>query len=383
MKTVLILGAGIGGVDIARKLSIHSGNEDNIHLIKIIVFEKEDKSVFSPSLPWLMVGNRKADQIYKSTKKIEASGLEVVNGEIEKVDPENISVTVKGKAYKGDYMVVSLGVEQKVKYNLDKYGFNFFQLKGAEGFHEGLKKFTGGKIAVLISSLPYKSPAAPYEAAMLIEDYISKNGLRDKTEISIYTPEKRPMEFAGKDSSNELLALLGEKGIKYFPSHQITSATTNSLEFDNSDNHNFDLLAFTPEHLSPAVIRKSVLAGKSGWIEVNGQTMETAYPHVYAIGDNVDLSLESGIPLPKLGIFARSQAKIVAHNIGRNIKNKESDRTFSAEGEYFIESGEGKAMPAKGHFDTSSKAKVDLKIPDHWGHISKWWSEKYWLFKNF
>ena len=383
MKTVLILGAGIGGVEIARELSIHSGNEDNIHLIKIIVFEKEDKSVFSPSLPWLMVGNRKTDQIYKPTKKIEASGLEVVKGEIEKVDPENISVTVKDKEYKGDYMVVSLGVEQKVKYNLNEYGYNFFQMKGAEGFHKELERFTGGKIAVLISSLPYKSPAAPYEAAMLIEDYISKNGLRDKTEISIYTPEKGPMEFAGEDPSNGLKALLGKKGIKYFPSHQITSATKNSLEFDNSENHNFDLLAFTPGHLSPAVIRNSILAGKSGWIEVNGQTMETAYSNVYAIGDIVDLKLESGIPLPKIGVFARGQAKIVAHNIGRKIRNKVSNKNFNAEGQYFIESGEGKAMSAKGHFYTSSKANVDLKIPDHWGHISKWWTEKYWLFKNF
>ncbi len=172
MKTVLILGGGIGGVEIARQLSINSGNEDSIHLMKIMVFEKEDKSVFSPSLPWLMVGKRKTDQIYRSTNKIEASGLEVVNGEIEKVDPENISVTINKKEYKGDYMIISLGVEQNVKYKLDQYGYNFFQLKGAEDFYKELKKFTVGKIAVLISSLPYKSPAAPYEAAMLIEDYI-------------------------------------------------------------------------------------------------------------------------------------------------------------------------------------------------------------------
>lgn len=383
MKTVLILGAGIGGVEIAREISKNSGNEDDIQLIKIIVFEKEEKSIFSPSLPWLMVGDRKTDQIYKSTKKIEASGLEVVNGEIEKVDPENVSVTVNNKTYKGDYMVISLGVEQKVNYNLDAFGYNFFQLKGAERFHEELEKFTGGNIAILVSSLPYKSPAAPYEAAMLIQDYISKKGLVDKTEISIYTPEQAPMEFAGEESSSDLLTLLEKKGIKYFPSHQITSVSKNSLEFGNSKTHAFDLLAFTPEHLSPSVIRKSLLAGKSDWIDVNGQTMETAYPNVYAIGDIVNLSLESGTPLPKLGIFARSQAKIVAHNIGRKLENKESNQTFNAEGEYFIESGEGKAIPAIGHFYTSSNEKVELKLPDNWGHISKWWNEKYWFFKNF
>jgi len=383
MKTVLILGAGIGGIEIARELSINSGNEDDIQIIKIIVFEKEDKSVFSPSLPWLMVGKRETDQIYKSTKNIEASGLEVVKGEIENIDPEDISVTVKNKTYKGDYMVVSLGVEQKAKFKLDDYGYNFFQLKGAEGFHEQLEKFKGGKIAVLVSSLPYKSPAAPYEAAMLIQDYITNKGLSDKTEICIYTPEKEPMEFAGEGPSSELKSLLEKKGIKYYSSHQITSASKDSLEFDNYENYSFDLLAFTPEHLCPAVIRKSSLVGKSGWIEVNELSMETAYPNVYAIGDIVELKLGSGIPLPKLGVFARSQAKIVAHNISRRIENKEANKTFNAEGQYYIESGDGKAIPAKAHFYDPSSEKVEVNSPDNWGHIKKWWSEKYWLFKNF
>src|SRR5690606_6245478 len=103
MKTILVLGAGTGGIVTARELSKHSGNEDDINLVNILVFEKEERSVFSPSLPWLMVGQRKPEQIYESYKKLDASGLEVINGEIENVDPENITVTANGKLYKGDY----------------------------------------------------------------------------------------------------------------------------------------------------------------------------------------------------------------------------------------------------------------------------------------
>ncbi len=383
MKTILILGAGTGGIITAREISRYSGNEEDITLVKILVFEKEEKSVFSPSLPWLMVGDRKPKQLYENIKKLNAAGLEVINGEIEEVDPKNISVKVNGKEYKGDYMVVSLGVEQVIDHNLDRFGYNFFTLEGATNFNEKLENFSGGKIAVLVSSLPFKSPAAPYEAAMLIEDYVRRHDLSNNTEVSIYTPEKGPMEFAGKEMSDELQALLKGKGIHYFPDHQVTAVTENILKFSNNSSHEYDLLAFTPTHRSPAVIRNSPLAGEFGWVDVNRNTMETNFTDVYAIGDITDIPLDTGISLPKIGVFARHQAEIVAHNIGRKMDHKVPDQTFTGEGEYFIEYGKGLASQAEVHLYDPSGHDAKMKDPEHLGHWSKWWAEKYWFFKNF
>ncbi|MGM0391634.1 MAG: NAD(P)/FAD-dependent oxidoreductase [Bacteroidota bacterium] len=383
MKTILILGAGTGGIITAREISRYSGNEEDITLVKILVFEKEEKSVFSPSLPWLMVGDRKPKQLYENIKKLNAAGLEVINGEIEAVDPKNISVKVNGKEYKGDYMVVSLGVEQVIGHNLDQFGYNFFTLEGATQFNEKLENFSGGKIAILVSSLPFKSPAAPYEAAMLIEDYVRRHDLSKNTEVSIYTPEKGPMEFAGKEMSEELQALLKGKGIHYFPDHQVTSVTENTLKFSNNNSYEYDLLAFTPTHRSPAVIRNSPLAGESGWVDVNRNTMETNFPDVYAIGDITNIPLDTGISLPKIGVFARHQAEIVAHNIGRKMDHKVPDQTFTGEGEYFIEYGKGLASQAEVHLYDPSGPDSKMKDPQHLGHWSKWWAEKYWFFKNF
>ena len=63
MKTILILGAGMGGIVTARELSKHSGNEEDINLVKILVFEKKESSLLSSSLPWVMVGQRKKSEI--------------------------------------------------------------------------------------------------------------------------------------------------------------------------------------------------------------------------------------------------------------------------------------------------------------------------------
>lgn len=389
-KTILVLGAGTGGIIASRELSKKIGNDDHISLVNILVFEKEEKNVFSPSLLWLMVGKRKPEEVYRDTHKIAGAGVDVIIGEIEKVDPENISVTVKSResaggrtSYKGDFMVISLGVEQVTEHNLNSFGYDFYTLEGAKQFNDHLQEFRGGKIAIVVPSLPFKCPAAPYEAAMLVESYIRNKGLREKTEISLYTPEPGPMPVAGKELSGSVRQMVEKKGIKYFPEHQLTSATEKTLTFANGNTADYDLLGYTPKHQCPPVIRETSLTGKSGWVEVNRKTMETSFPNVYAIGDIVYMPLEMGKPLPKAGVFAHYEAETVAHNIARQIEGKKPNKTFNGDGQCFLELGDGKAGYAGGNFYGSPLPVVKMKEPGYFWHWTKVWFEKYWWLKYF
>lgn len=381
--TILVLGAGTGGIITARELCRKVCNNRKKNSVKIIVFEKEEKNVFAPSLLWLMVGKRKPKQVYRNTGKIARNGIEVVSGEIEKVNPEERSVTVNGNEYRGDYMVISLGVEQSPEHNLNDYGHDFYTLAGATEFNERLKNFKGGKIAVVIPSLPFKCPAAPYEAAMLIESFIRKKGLSNKTEVSLYSPEPGPMPVAGKELSGAVKQMIEMKGIKYFPEHQLSSATGTTLTFTNGLTVNYDLLAYTPKHQCPSVIKETILIGKSGWIEVDRNTMETGFPDVYAIGDITFIPLEMGRPLPKAGVFAHFQAETVAHNIAGKIAGRVPDKTFNGEGQCFLESGGGKAGYAGGNFYGSPLPVVKMKKTGYRWHWVKVMFEKYWFYKYF
>ncbi|MCF8243519.1 MAG: NAD(P)/FAD-dependent oxidoreductase [Saprospiraceae bacterium] len=381
--TILVLGAGTGGIITAMELNKTVGNDGEVNPVKILVFEKEEKNVFAPSLLWLMVGKRKPEQVFRNTRKIAGDGIDLVIGEIQAVNPEQISVTVKGQEYKGDYMVISLGVDQVPEYNLNSYGHDFYTLDGATNFNEQLQNFKGGEIAVLVPSLPFKCPAAPYEAAMLIESYIRKKGLGDKTEISLYTPEPGPMGVAGKELSGAVRQMVEMKGIKYFPEHQLTSATDKTLTFSNGKTADFDLLAYTPKHQCPSVIKATSLVGKLGWIEVDRHTMETNFPNVYAIGDITFIPLEMGKPLPKAGVFAHYQAETVAHNVAQKIAGKPSDKTFNGDGQCFLELGGGKAGYAGGNFYGSPLPIVKMKKPGYFWHWTKVWFEKYWWFRYF
>ncbi|HZJ35138.1 MAG TPA: FAD/NAD(P)-binding oxidoreductase [Gillisia sp.] len=334
-----------------------------------------------------MVGKRKPQQVYRSTNKLASAGIDVVIGEIENVNPENISVTVKGKEYNGDYMVISLGVEQITEYNLNQFGHDFYTLDGATKFNEELQHFKGGKIVILVPSLPFKCPAAPYEATMLVESFIRKKGLSTKTEVFHFTPEPGPMGVAGKELSDAVRQIVEKKGIKYFPEHQLTSATEKKLTFSlasgGSKTIEYDLLAYTPKHQCPTVIANTTLIGKSGWIEVNRNTMETNFNNVYAIGDITFIPLELGKPLPKAGVFAHYQAETVAHNIAQKINKKNDFKTFNGDGQCFLEMGDGKAGYAGGNFYGSPLPIVKMKKPGYFWHWTKVWFEKNWFFKYF
>ncbi len=381
-KTILVLGAGTGGIITAHEL-VKGLSKTERKNVKVVLFEKEEKNVFAPSLLWLMVGLRKSSQVFRPTSKLAKENIELVQGTIEQVDPSTKTVRVNGKEYTGDYLVISLGAEQVTEHNLDKSGFDFYTLAGAEGFYEKLKTFKGGKIVVLVPSLPFKCPAAPYEASLLIQDFINKNGLGSKTEISLYTPESGPMGVAGKEISGQVRMTVESKGIRYYPEHQLTAVKDSVLEFQNDKSIPFDLLAYTPKHQCPTVIKTTSLAGNSGWVEVKRNTMETTFLDVYAIGDITSIPLEMKRPLPKAGVFAHYQAEVVAHNILRKISGNEPNKKFDGYGQCFLEIGAGQAGYAGGNFYNSPLPDVKMKKPGMLWHWTKVWFEKYWFYKYF
>lgn len=381
--TILVLGGGIGGVHVAKELSRKIGNEDGINLAKILVFDRKKESLYAPSLTWLMVGKRNPEDIYRDLNKIEFNGIEVISGEIEEIDPKTKTVISNGKTYHGDYIIISLGIAQNNSANMITAGHNFYTVNGAQSFHEELKTFNGKRISIMISSLPYKSPVAPYEAAMLIDNYMRDNGKRDGLDIHLYTPEDKPMPFLNPDISSRVVELMQKKEIQYHPNHQFVEATQDKIIFKTASDDllsvDSGLLAFTPQHTVPNVVADAGLIGESGWVEPDPETLESEYENIFVIGDIVELSTEKNHPMPKAGIFAQYQAEVVAHNIARKISGKTSNKTFKYKGSYILDSG-AKGNKISGDFEQGGKQSSKVGALQHWEKVL---TEKAWFFSNF
>jgi len=378
-KNIVILGGGVGGIVIANHLAelLPKKNE-------IILIEKNKEHTFAASYLWLMVNKRKTGQITAPMRELVNKRVKIFFEEVKQIDPNNKIITTEKSKVNFDYLVIALGADLD-KTHLDKqqYGVhNFFTFEGAAKLKEALQNFNSGNVSIVVSSLPYKCPGAPYEGAMLIADFLK----RKKVSVNLYTPEPQPLPVTGPELGNAVKEILSNKGISFHPQNQLISINYNErkIEFASGNSVNYDLLALIPSHKAPEVITKSNLDDESGWIPVNKGTLETKYENVFAIGDVTSITIpgrwnpDKPMKLPKAGVFAHSQAITVSKIIAAKILGKESKEIFCADGFCMLEAGEDLAGFAYGDFYASPHPDVKMKQLGkswHWGKVlfEKWW----------
>lgn len=381
-KTVVVLGGGIGGHVAANVLRRKLPREHNVILI-----EKEEKYRFSPSYLWLMIDQREAHQIERPMANLRNRGIVVVQGAVEKIDAGARKVRVADREYAAGYLVVALGAElvPETIPGLAEAGHNFYTLEGAQSLRRARKELRAGRVVTLVAGMPFKCPAAPYEAAMLLESDFRKRGMRDRVSFAVYTPEPGPMPVTGQANSDQVRKMIERKGIDYFPGHAVTRVdrASKTIEFVGGATASFDLLAYVPPHRAPAVVREAGLVGESGWIPVDRHKFTTKFPGVYAIGDVTGVPLAIGKPLPKAGVFAHGQAEVVAANIANEILGKAVEKSFDGHGVCYLEIGNGRAGIGSGNFYAEPAPAVKLRWPNVFHHFGKVIFEKYWLYRWF
>jgi sulfide:quinone oxidoreductase len=381
-KTVLVLGGGIGGVVAASRLRKLLGREH-----RVVLVERGADHLFQPSLLWLMLGWRTPDQIRRPIARLARRGIEVVRGNVERIDPARRAVVVNGQEQIADYLVISLGAELAPETipGLVQAGHNLYSLAGAQALSAARANFQRGRLVLLVSAMPFKCPAAPYEAAMLLEDDCHRRGVRAAVSIDVYTPEPGPMATAGPEVSKQLRQMVEGKGIGFHPEHAVTrvDAEQRLIHFANGATAGFDLLVYVPPHRAPQVVNDAGLTGPSGWIGVDRATLATKFAGVYAVGDITGIPLAIGKPLPKAGVLAHGQAEVVARNIVAEIRGERADAVFTGDGSCFVEIGDGRAGYGSGNFYAEPAPQMRLRPPGrllHWGKVLY---EKFWLASRF
>lgn len=382
IKTVLVLGAGMGGIVTARLLRRHLPRAH-----RVVLVDREPRHLFPPSLLWLMVSARREQQIVRPLAGLGTKGIEFVNGEVEHIDAESRSVEVGGRKLAADYLVIALGAELAPETipGLGESGHNFYSIEGATSLAQARLGLSQGNLVVLVSGVPFKCPAAPYEGAMLLAADFRARGLGSRVSVSLYTPEPGPMPVAGAEVSAKVRHLVESTGVRLNCEHAVASVNPSArvIHFKNGATAPFDLLAYVPPHRAPEVVRSAGLVGEAGWVPVDRSTLETRVPGVYAIGDITGIPLVSGRPLPKAGVFARRQAEVVANNIAHAITGRGRPRAFDGHGACFVEIGGGLAGFGSGNFFAEPSPQVRLRGPSRLFGWSKVAHEKYWLRRWF
>jgi sulfide:quinone oxidoreductase len=330
---VLILGAGFGGLELASRLSEVLGDDADVLLI-----DQANGFVFGYSKLDVMFGRTNADAVVHSYRDVLKPGVRFVQSVIRSIDPARLQVETDSATFQADVLVVALGADlhPSATPGLVEAGHEFYTEPGAFALRDVLDGFAGGRVIVGVTSTPFKCPPAPSETALLVEEFLTRRGIRDRSEISLVMPLGAPIP-PSPAASAALLGAFDERGIAWYPDRIVRHIDPQRrvAVFADGEELPFDLFLGVPVHRAPQVVQESGMC-VDGWIPVEPLTLETSFPNVYAVGD------VTSVGTPKAGVFAERQAAVVADAIIARVRGDIAAVPYDGRGICYVEFGGGR-----------------------------------------
>lgn len=370
---VVIVGGGVGGLACAQHLTRRDA------AVSVTLVDQRLRHDFAPSFLWQIIGSRTPAQVSRPLSSLGRAGVRLVEAEVTRIDPEVATLSTTGGEIAFDELVLAPGASLAPETipGLAGAAHGFYTREDAERLRETLAGFRGGRVLVVVAAMPFKCPAAPYEAAFLVDDLLRRRGISAR--VDVVTAEPQPLPVAGAAIGAQVAAMLERRAIGFSPGRALQSVDADLSEAQFEDGSEpYDLLIAIPPHRAPAFIADSPLGGPQGWIPVDASTLR-AREGVHAIGDVTTITLANSKPLPKAGVFAHDQAEVVADNLAAMAAGRAASARFDGHGACFLETGGGRAGYASGDFYAEPDPTVRMRSPArrwHWGKVI---FERRWL----
>jgi sulfide:quinone oxidoreductase len=370
---ILVLGGGFGGLELTARLSEELGDD-----VDVVLIDQNDGFIFGYSKLDVMFGRAAPAAVHHPYRDVVKPGVQFVQSTVRSIDPVTKRVETDAGSFDADILVVALGadLDPAATPGLVEGGNEFYTVPGAFALRDVLERFDGGRVIVAVTSTPFKCPPAPSETALLMHDYLEARGLRDSSQISLVMPMGVPVP-PSPAASQALLAAFAERRIGWHPEQLVRELDPTrkvALLADGSEMP-YDLFMGVPVHRAPAVVEASGLT-VDGWIPVHPQTLETAFPGVYAVGD------VTSVGTPKAGVFAEGQAAVVADRIRALIGGTTESAEYDGHGLCYLEFGpdqvarvdvtfQSGARPT-GNFEGPSPALAADKVEFGTSRVQRW-----------
>ncbi len=332
-ESIVVLGAGFGGLELATTLSETLGEDARVTLI-----DRSDAFVFGFSKLDIMFRGAAPDSVRLPYRDIAKPQVRVLRETITAIDPEARTVVTDAGTHEADVLVIALGADLDMDSTpgLAEAGNEFYSVPGAERLAQIVPSFSRGHAVIGICGAPFKCPPAPSECALMLDDELRVRGVRDACEISIVNPLGTPVP-PSPETSAALEAEFAARDIKLLGGRRVAALDrSRSLAvLDDDSELPFDLFLGVPRHRAPDVVISSGMT-EDGYIPVDSATLATRYPGVYAVGDVATAGV------PKAGVFAEGAARVVAQAITYRLGGGEPPERHLGRGTCYIEFGQGR-----------------------------------------
>ena len=387
MRRLVVLGAGTAGTMVVNKLRRRLGPD-----WRISVVEQHDRHHYQPGYLFLPFGACQPDDLTRPTERFIPAGVDLVQGEIDMVDPgQHVVRLVDGRELGYEYLVIATGTEPRPDQTpgmLDGTEWResvheFYTLDGALALRDRLRTFTGGRLVVHVVEMPIKCPVAPLEFAFLADDFFRKAGIRDRVELVYATP--LPGAFTKPIASQELARMLDDRQIALEPDfvvERIDDERRTLVSYDEREVP-FDLLVTVPLNMGAEYVARSGLGDELNYVPVDKHTLlSTSYDSIFAVGD------ASNIPASKAGSVAHFSVEVFVDNFVQHVNGQKMTGSFDGHANCYVEAGDGKALlidfnydtePLRGRYPLPGVGPFHLLEEtrvNHWGKLAFRWM--YW-----
>lgn len=404
---IVIVGGGAAGITVAARLTRALDNP------KITIIEPSSRHVYQAGHTLVGGGIINASKITRTTAEFIPDGVKWIQAKATNIDPESNKVEVEnGQVLEYDYLVVCPGlqydwsrIEGLDPEQIGENGINtIYTLEGAEKTWRNLQSFAknGGEAIFTHPDTPIKCGGAPKKILYLMDDYMRKEGTREKANLTynsnsgkLFTIpifadaikkhwEERDIHYNLK---HNLVKVDMDKKIATFKTQVKTKGAWDPdlEEFgeiikDKYTTREYDFLHVPPPMSAPDFIKNTPLpwdkgdAGKLGLINVDKYTLQhTKYKNVFSLGDVI------GTPYGRTGGTVRKQAPVVVQNILDVIAGREPSAKFSGYTVCPIVTRYGKVMLAE--FDYTGNPAPTIPGIDPAAERWMWWIMKVYILE--
>lgn len=304
---IVVLGGGIGGLLTANLLAKRLDSTR----AAITLVDATGMHVFQPGWLYVALDKANARSLARDTRALLRRGIRLVIDEASNINLADRRVDLaRGDHLDFDYLVIATGaaLARDEIPGLRHTTHDFYSSAGAERLREALRSFKGGNLVVSVPPMPFKCPPAPVEFTLLVEEYLQKLGVRDRTKITYVSPLDRVFPIASMAGMVE--DLFAKKNIRSHLGFKVAKVEDGRLISETGGEEPFDLAVSIPPNRGAPIAISSGLGDAQGWIPADPRTLAVrGAKDVYVVGD------ASNLPTSKNGSTAHFEAPRVAEQI--------------------------------------------------------------------
>jgi sulfide:quinone oxidoreductase len=372
MKRIVILGGGTGGTLAANLLARKLKRSE----AQILVVSASQRHLYQPGWLYVPFGKQDPRKLSRPERQLLNRRVSLAHGNVSALDVERKVVTLDGERHISyDYLIIATGstpTPEDVP-GLVEGGHHFYTEQAAWRLHAALEEFAGGRIVVGVGGLPYKCPVAPLEFTFLLEEFLTRRGLRDKTELTYTFPLNRV--FTIESVAEVAQPMLEARGVRietFFNLDEVLPAEKIARSLEGTDLP-YDLLVMVPPHRGAGFLQGHPIADPQGWVTTDRASLRVkGCADAWAIGDATDL------PISKAGSTAHFEAPVVVEQIVATIRGTEVDprhATYEGHVMCFLEAGYDKASLLDFDYERAPQVREPNAIV-HWQKMA--FNKAYW-----